>query len=353
MRSIFLTALLGTMTLDAEAQGRDSTNPEVAVIVDPRIELMSVVQLLNDYLLVTRYNSRYKKDARKHFSAYADHEAVQLFREMSQARFNFDAVPKVMLSLSDPPELNPVREFLPEVVERAGSADSLAHFVKALRDFAQETAFDTFFEAHAGTFQTLLDSARLDVQAAVDVLADYSGIRPPNSTVILGPLLHHGGFAATFGDGDVMEVYALVGPEGVTDGLPEFGSAERMGSLVWHEFSHTFVNALTALYPREVEATSALFEPIAAQMKPQAYLRWEVALNEHVVRAITTRLTYREYGEEAGSKAMQGELNRGFKYIEPLIEGLKVYEENRARYATLADFYPQLIEVVESVADRK
>ena len=352
MKSLLALILLIWPLATSAAIPADTTVQPVRVVVDPRIELMAVVQLLNDYLLITEYDFIYKRDARAYFSRFQDHPAVKIFGEMSQVDFSFDAVPKAMLALTDPPELELRVPFSDYVVKRAGGESQLNRFVEALRDFAQQSQFQTFFEAHEGTFKEVIDNTRSVVEDAVAVLRGYSGMDLAGSTVVLGMLLHHGGFAAMIEHeiGDV-EAYALIGPVGGQNGLPTFGSASHIESTTWHEFSHTFINPLTDQYANSITKYAALYKPISEQMGRQAYPDWQITVNEHIIRAITIRLAYIEVGAAAGDHALEREKNIGFAYVEALAAELKEYETARDQYPTIADFYPQLIEVFREASE--
>ena len=63
---------------------------------------------------------------------------------------------------------------------------------------------------------------------------------------------------------------------------------------------------------------------------------------------LLTRLAYRQYGREAGDKALKSELDSHFIYIEPLMEALEMYEENRDQYPTLVEYHPLLIRTIET-----
>lgn len=348
-----LVLFLAPYPLSASAaQPVDRSSDSVRVVIDPRIELMGVVQLLSDYMLTTQYEFTYKHDVRVYFTRYQDHPAVTMFREMSQAEFNFDAVPKAMLALSNPPELESRTPFSDYAIRRAGGEDRLNEFVDALRDFARQSRFETFFAAHQGTFEQVVDGTRSAVENAVDVLRAYSGMEIAGSTVVVGMLLHHGGFSATVehqtGETDV---FAVIGPVGSKEGLPTFGTEANIAGIAWHEFSHTYINPLTEAYADEVAKYAALYEPIAQQMGRQAYPVWDTAVNEHIIRAITARLAYLEDGQAAGDEELDNQKKRGFVYVEALAERLKEYESARDRYPTIAEFYPRLLDVFGEAAE--
>ena len=47
-------------------------------------------------------------------------------------------------------------------------------------------------------------------------------------------------------------------------------------------------------------------------------------ISEHVVRAVTTRLAYRELGEGPGDLALQKEYSQGYTYVGELAEELEI-----------------------------
>ncbi|HEU4456047.1 MAG TPA: DUF4932 domain-containing protein [Longimicrobium sp.] len=325
--------------------------PAVRVEVDPRIELMSAVQVLTRYPLVTYQDFPYKRDVQAYFTPYAGHEAVRLFREMSRGDFAFSTVPEVFASLADPPGLAPRVPPGAETVRAAGGQAGYDRFLAAMRDFAAETRFMTFFDAHRGTYSLLAERVREHVSPAVAALEAYTGRPLSGAVVVVGPLLHDGGFAAQYQVGaDSLEAYAFVGPVSTAGGLPDFGDAGRLGSLVTHEFAHLSVNPLTARHRAEVERGRALFAPMEKAMREQAYPTWEIAVNEHVVRAITIRLAYRERGDSAGRAELEENVRRGFAHLPALLERLGEYEADRARYPTLEAFYPRLLAVFSTAA---
>jgi len=348
MRYIIGALLLLNISAYSAAQPA-APSDSVRIQVDPRIELMGAIQLLTDYPLVTNYEFPYREDVRAYFSAFSDHRAVRLFEEMDGEGFAFDAVPKAMLALTRPPDLEPRISYPERAVSAAGGADSLHQFVVALRDFAEASDFQAFYRAHQGTYRALVDSARESIGDAMAVLRDYTGSPLTGATIIIGPLLHDGGFAARYETETGKEAYALIGPTGVAGGLPTFGSPKRIAGLTWHEFSHTVVNPLTEKHRSEIDHYASLLAPIEEPMQEAGYTHWETVVNEHIIRAIEVRLAHRQFGEEAGAQELEEQKERGFRYIDPLVKALATYEENRPRYPTLSDVYPRLIAAFDRV----
>jgi hypothetical protein len=349
MPTLFLSiaVMLGFTLLGGRAAGPRDQNTPALVAVDPRIELMTVVQLLADYRPLTTVNSRYRADALAHFEPVKDHRAVRLFREMSEDRFRFDAVPKVVLTFGPPPALPGVAPVDPSVLRRAGGSRRVHEFAAALRDFARESRFESFLSRHQALYARIEAELGPAVEAAIEPLRAYTGLALDNCTLVPGPLIHNGGFQATIGAGSDARVYAIVGPFGERGGEPLFSENGSVAWLAQHEFSHSFVNPLVEKFSREVDRTKKLYDPIKADMQKQAYGDWPTAVHEHIIRAITVRLAWAR-SQEAGDRALAIDEGRGFKYVRALAARLEQYEAARDKYPTFETFFPRLLEVFES-----
>jgi hypothetical protein len=315
------------------------------VTVDPRIELIGVVQYLAGYTLSTRYDFHYKSEVEEHFSVFRDHEAVTIFQTMSSQGFSFDVVPRTMLSLTDPPELSNKYEAFPsDVLASVGGQERLESFMAALRDFAVQTDFTIFFDNHENFYDSLTTSATPTMIATVRALEEYLGDSVSDSHVILGVLFHHGGFSTLFETERFQEAYALIGPAGGDGSYPGFGAARRLGSIAWHEFSHTIINDITDEHREWLNSNDHLYEPIADEMAQRGYTTWETVVNEHLIRAITSRMLSRNLGPSVGLSAMNSDIQMGFVYLTSLNNALQRYEENRDTYSSITEFFPELLE---------
>lgn len=325
----------------------------IQVVVDPRIELLAAVQQYNQFYqqigLITKREFPYKDEMREYFQPYADHEAVRLFNIMADSGFNFDGPPTAVLHLSKPPELAEVIPFDDYVVRRAKGRDRLEQFVAALRDFARVSYFEEFWQAHQSFYDSVVAAPRIEIadKNYAGILEDYYGVKQHGYYIVYAPILHDGGYGPriAYPDGGY-DVYQISGPSGVDGSLPVFGSSSSLRHTTMHEFSHSFVNPLTEKYAALVDSVAFLFEPIEQRMRQKAYGNWHTCVNEHIVRAFTTRMRYRFDGQEAGDRTLQNEKDGGFVYIEPLVKALERYEANRDRYPTLSDFYPELMKTM-------
>lgn len=56
-------------------------------------------------------------------------------------------------------------------------------------------------------------------------------------------------------------------------------------------------------------------------------------------RAIEVRLTARSLGNAAARRAQERQVERGFIHVTRIVELLRLYEADRDRFGTIADFY--------------
>ena len=324
----------------------------LVVTVDPRIELLSVMGVLAGHEGLTNYEISYKNEILNRFAQYRDHDSVRFFRSLMASRLAGDAYISVVMALTPPPNLRFQSAIVTEEMEDyitlafRGDVNVLA-FVEGLRHFAREAQFNKFFDSKRAFYQILIEDMRGVIAGRdyVGILEDYIGSQQSSYTIILGPILHHGGIGhriqRTAGEFDL---YSIIGPVGDMDGLPDFGDQKRIHDDLWHEFAHAYINPLTARSVEQVDKFAHLYDPISEQMLAAGgYFNWHAAVNEHIIRAITSRLFYREFGANAGKEALDTERRKGFKYIDALYAQLVKYEQARAQYPTLESFYPRLL----------
>jgi hypothetical protein len=319
---------------------------QTTVTVDQRIELMGAIQLLSGYFLVSYLDSGYKRDAASFFAGCSDHAAVTKFSKLSASGFDFNNVPEAFISLSEPSELRPRFSLSDSVIASAGGAESLADFWASARDFAQDCRFDEFYASYQSEYQRMVAQSRPTVVASTSSLVAYLGTPLGSTQVILGPLLHDGGFASRIdNEGGQTAAFAYIGPNAITAGSVDFGDAARLQPLVAHEFAHTVINPLTASHRSQVAATAENFGPLRDAMRREGYSSWDQVINESIIRAITSRLTAADRGEEAANSEVAEEVRRGFVYVPALVDELRRYEKSRDANANIEDFYPSLLGV--------
>ena len=340
--SVFLAVL---MTTTARA--------EVKVVVDPRIELMGILQELGGYFLSSQVISPYRQDVLVSFCASAKDPAVLLLSTMSQGSFNADVVPRAFLSLSPPPDLEPLGQIPKDVVTRAGGQVAFDQMVVTTREFAIRNNFNAFFAANAATYSKIIEATHPEVEALAKEIEVYLGTPLGDAAVVLSPLLHNGGFgvnAERIVPG--APVYAVIGPSAVKNDLPVFGPPEHLHALVVHELLHTVINPITERHRTEIDRYKNLYAPVATSMQPQGYSDWQITFTETLIRAIGIRLSEKRIGLAAAQAASKKEIERGFRELPRVVSALATYENQRASYPRLEDYLPRLLKSLAAASAR-
>lgn len=334
----------------------------VNVSVDPRIELLSAVQLLSNYSLLTQLNFQYKKEMLDYFSSFKSHPAVTKFIEMSNMDFNYDAPPTAMLFLSNPPELKIVTPFTDYIIGRAGGKENLEAFIEDLRDFAVKSNFMDFSNAHEDFYSILIKDteAKLGDYKDVSILENFYGISQNSYNIIFAPISLSGGYGPKVEiEPSKYDIYSIIGPYYVQRDIPIFYSGEVLRQIVWHVFSYSFVNPIMEKYIDEVNKYSKLFLPIKDIMEKMAYPQWEYCVNEHIIRAVVAKFTEKvieqDFGQDVAEVMLSeiillNEVKNGFVYIRGIYELLNVYENNRDKYPTFIDFYPEILNYFSEIS---
>lgn len=338
---------------------------KINFMIDPRIELLSSIQLISNYgelaPLIFNGELEYKTSMLKYFEKYKEHRAVKIFEKLSVKGLNFDAPHNLMLYLSNPLEIGyskPLDDYIIDRIALDGYYSDkkdelrfeLNNLVEALREYATETKFSEFFQSNHNFYNETLKS---NIEMIGDIsfvkqIESYYNMEKDNYNIIFTPILR-GNYGIDININNEDVVYAILGVGNVENQIPKFINIDKFKHLVWHEFSHPFINPITTRFKNDIDGYDELFIPIKAVMSEQAYENWESCVNEHLIRALTTRFHYIYDGKRAGDMALYEELKSGFVYVEALCNKLKEYEEKRDKFSNFKEFYPEIINVFKEL----
>jgi hypothetical protein len=347
-----LLAAGGVATADptADASGSreraasgDSPTDGFTLTVDPRMELLAVVQHFTSWAPGGHIKSKtaYKEDVETFFHAFRDHRAMAAVARLIEAGFTHDAPVAFMLYHGDPPELAQTSPYSDYLIDRAGSQDTLLELADALRDFARQTDFMRFYEAHRELYDTQLAevASLIGGHDYVPALEEFYGESRLSYGVILSPLFA-GGYGITIErDGDY-DIYGVLGPCALTDTRVTFACLDYIESITLHEWSHSFVNPLVDANYDRFQDSAHLFEPIQPMMRHQAYPTWRICLYEHIVRACEIRLRTKLREDFNKGDFLTYQEGKGFRYISHIDSLLDVYDARREEYPTFGAFVP-------------
>lgn len=322
------------------------------ITVDPRMELLSAIQVISDYPVINR-KTPYSNDLMQFFSKNEPLEASvltdQLYKDLG---FDHDAPVNLMLCLSQVPELKVVHPFTDRLIERAHGQKNLEKYCSALHDFAKESNFAEFWNNKKSYYQKIVDYTAGDLGDfdPVGKLESYYNESKNSYTVTLSPSFSGGYGIRIPSPNDGLDIYACLDAGEMKDNIPYY-SKLGLGYFLWHEFGHSFVNPLTEKYKDRIKASSKLFRLLENEVKNIAWGSWQNCIDEHIIRAVYIRLLTL-YGRENEAKSqLIREKSFHYAYIEPLVEKLKQFENEReTKNITFSGYYPTLLSVFDSLA---
>jgi len=352
--------VLAALALAAAPQEPASAAARVAVRVDPRVELMTLIARLAGFQEFNMANSAspYATRVQEHFGPLAEHPVLDRLKALRATRgVSYDAISSLAVHLGPLPELVELAPFdaPPERLDaRWGGAEARA-FLAELRDFAQVSEAASFFagerEFYAEVERRL--AARLAESKALPWFDAFFGARGTARTTAIPGLLCGGGcfgVGIRYPDGRPEEITPVFGCwSWDAQGLPVFDASYL--PLFVHELCHSYTNALVDRFARELlPVGERLFAASAEAMKRQAYPTGKIVLYETLVRASVVRCRVVTEGSAAGQAQAEVEVGNGFRWVPALARRFGDYEADRERWPSFADFVPEIVKVLEAEA---
>lgn len=315
------------------------------IYIDEKIELLGIVQYLSNYgerypFLVTIEENLYTKKVNKYFESIKGHSVISKFEELSYDGFDFHIPPEFMLHLNE--NLDIKNSFDDELLERSSGIDEAKNFIKLLKNFSSTSNFKEFIIENQIFYDEIIHKFTriIDGIDYIKILEEYFGEAKKSYNLIPVPLFSHGNYGIKVKDSDGQEnIYAILAGFHLEDMLTK----ELIINLLWHEFSHSFVNHLADVFEDESSTLDVYFKSMDKFISKTPYNELKYFLGELIVRAITIRLIYRNISEDLAYEFIKRDKEFGFIHIEELCNKLKEYEENREIYKSFKSFYKEIL----------
>lgn len=324
--------------------------------IDKRVEITSIAFRLAGS---EEYNSEifklYTDRIIDHYKAYRDHELITFIKKLRQDNgVSYDAVMKMAVHLDE--NLNPLVPFNDKIPESRWGKEHAYTFSSLLKDFYKDTNSDKFFENNQAIYSLARDRF-LSIYEKLDLTwyKRFYGKQPNEKFIIVNGLGNGGGNygAAVMLPNGQKEVYAVMGAWNVDEnGMVEFPIDNYFPTLL-HEFNHSFVNEmLEKNYPLFKDSGEIIFEQVKKEMNSGAYESWQTMINEALVRAAVIKyMKDHSFPEEQIALERSEQLNRGFIWIDDLVNELENYDSQRNKYPNLESYIPRLAVSYRSYAD--
>jgi len=323
------------------------------ITVDPRMELLSAVQVISDYPTINRKTS-YSDELMKFFAKDTLSNAVIFTTKLAtDFGFTYDAPIDLMLRLSQVPDLKLLHPYSERMIERAHGKENLDNYTVTLHDFAIKSHFTEFWNSKKSYYQKIVDYTADDLGDfdPVGKLESYYNESKNSYTVTLSPSFGGGYGIRIPSSNNGLDIFACIDVREMKDNIPYY-SKRGLSYFLWHEFSHSYVNPLTEKYKTRIKTSSKLFNLLENEMRDISWGSWQNCIDEHIIRAVYIRLLTL-YGKENEAKSqLIREKSLHYVYIEPLIEKLKQFEiERQTKNITFSNYYPTLLSVFDSLAN--
>lgn len=328
---------------------------KLKVYVDERMELLTTVQYLSDYFLITKADLTYKKDIDNYFGKFKNHPLIPLAKAIiAEGYLNGSAFPYYVYQFSFPgfqPE-GKITEEENQIEDYEKHLDTLELFKKELNNFYIQSNFHQFFIAHQKFYDTITAPVKNYIMKTdiVNIMEKHYGQTKKSYNLIITPLLHSGGFGVQVHKVDGDELFGIVGPTKDSKTIPVFPPEGTFQNIAIHEFSHSFCNPIIHKNFSQLAPDSCLEDTIFDAQDKQGYGGdWETCLFEHLTRANEIVLCKIILGKEKADKRYNHYFDDlkwiYLKGLVPLIED--VYMGNRNTYKTENDLVPKIINYLD------
>jgi len=342
-----LLLILPAQLLRAETAGPAA--PQIAVSVDPRVELFSIIFRLAGN---REYNSArvpgYVRDVDAQFLPFKDHPAVKYAAALRGSNIGYDAPMNLAVHLKDAQGLEQRVPFAsrPGGLCPRWKPEEAEKMAELARDFAKASDFKGFYARH----QTLYNTAVRRMQSLLESEmhmewfgAFFGSGKRADFRMVLGMLNGGNCYGPHFTNADGSEeVYSVLGVwKADGDGQPVFTS--DMVPTIVHEFTHSYANPVIDRHAGALLwSGSAIYKEVAEIMGRQAYSDWKIMMYESLVRACVHRYLQDNEGRAARRKEAAEDERIGFYWVEGLTDLLGKYEAQPRKYKDLDEFFPQI-----------
>lgn len=330
------------------------------VEVSETVELTSILAKLAGYDEYNQdYGTSYKQDIEEWFEPYRDHAAVDYFQSLRTNYFiMYDAVASLGVHLYVE-DYKIKMQTNTSLIESRCVAIDYNELVQQLTRFYQDSHFHDFFENHQSLYDETLNSYRQCVFPYVveDWYPKFYGTEKKENFVVMLAFnngINGYGVQRQLNDG-TREAFSVIGIYGWMEISRQ--AADHATTII-HEFNHSFVNPLLEESQTNQdllrESGEWLYHLLEWTMQNQSYGNWQTMISESIVRAGEVIYRYdNNYTAEQIEELAKYQIARGFMWTPELVEQLLIYSQNRDKYPSLADFYPELIKCINDYAARE
>jgi hypothetical protein len=328
------------------------TVDKIEVLIDHKIELLSIIQVLSDYYInqdtIVKGDRKYIQHFESAFINFKNDPLIDFFDKICEKDFSIahpccffltldDSFEKIILNL--PSELQ--WEYL--------SKESVQHkFLSILTDFIKRIDFLQYFNRNYDNYIKILNNVLdiIDKNRYYPEMENYLGEYSSFYKLIIAPMYGESYAPLLYNKNDEIINTCVLGINfyNTTDINNRKVQQEYM---VWHEFLHSFINPLSSTYLREIKKLSVSLKKVPKSPK-KYYGNWIIYFNETLIRAISCRLVFSKYGTNIYNYLLNYEFKAGFVFIKKFDAILiEKFEGHRDSFISFKSFFPTFLDDIE------
>lgn len=352
----FFVVLLSLLCIPFVVKAQNS----LPVDFDERTDLLSVVFRLAGN---QEYNqcgiSAYSQQVDDYFSDYKQHQVVTLAQKYVQnSGISYDAVVAYAMHLVLPNRDNANIVF--DTNFKQGGDDSFdrwseeekQEFLQPLNDFYQKSQFHQWYESTQNIREEAIASFNENIAKNIDLVwfeQFFGSIKNADFQVVLSLLVGPNNYGCSAALNNGVDKFAPVIGCAHTDTLGNIVYANKnvILPIVIHEFCHGFCNPLNAQnWDGMKDKAETVFKLNAVKLTQMAYSNAETMMNETFVRSCVIRYILDHHSGANVDQLIENESD--FYLTSTLVESLTRYESSREKYATMADYMPELVKDINA-----
>lgn len=313
----------------------------------------------------TRVHPQYLSDVETYFADFKEHPVMDFIREMRAGKDTtsvvaYNSVPMSGAALfihKGTVRLNPdvnLSEYIQNNDSR-WSEENFRKYVKLLDDFYRKSNFNKFYEGQSELYASYIEDMETLCQNIIkeEWFQQFYGMRLPEISVIVSPASGVNNYAL---NEDMMMAMGKSGI-GALIGVTYNPQKSRINQgsttqILIHEISHYFTNKF--FFPEYTERLTAagtkIFEHLSEPLTAVGYGAPQIICPEYL-NDLCMMMYCKEVLGSSLTKEVRECYRRGFIWAEEGVRYMENFSENRDHYPSFSDFMPQLVGLMEGIAD--
>ena len=348
---IFTRSLIASDS-DSSSATEVGHNPEP--YFSEAVELMGLIwRLAGSYEYNQCQIGTVTNSADKYFASMKNHQAVTLAKQYYQQGVCYDAVTGYanQLIFNDEGDIVFDSNYLSgsnSSFDDRWSSQQKNNMLQAINDFYKESNFHDWFVSTQTEQEQAIASFKNVCNLDYTWFDSYYGKNDKvSSRIILSFMIgnSNNGISLKRKDGTLL-LTPVLGSLSQYSGVVTFNGDMN---LIVHEFSHPYCNPLIeANWSAISNKAEAIYKRVTYVMQSQAYSNAMTMMCETLVRSSAIRYMLNHNQQDLVEQTFAYEESCGFMMVRTLVKTLEKREQEAAKYATLADFMPELIDAINN-----